>query len=83
MVVLVSRSTPPESDREWVKRDFTADGRFLVDSSTSTSPWYQGFPFMRWVNQFLMKSDAWMEPLPVAPIFLRGEPCAVLLSSYP
>eukprot|EP00965_Chrysotila_dentata_P010417 338971-Pleurochrysis_carterae.AAC.1 len=26
MVVLVSRSTPPESDREWVKRDFTADG---------------------------------------------------------
>eukprot|EP00965_Chrysotila_dentata_P043129 1432793-Pleurochrysis_carterae.AAC.1 len=26
MVVLVSRSTPPESDQEWVKRDFTADG---------------------------------------------------------
>eukprot|EP00965_Chrysotila_dentata_P165265 5457135-Pleurochrysis_carterae.AAC.1 len=24
-----------------------------------------------------------MEPLPVAPIFLRGEPCPVLLSSYP
>eukprot|EP00965_Chrysotila_dentata_P110048 3636356-Pleurochrysis_carterae.AAC.1 len=30
-----------------------------------------------------MKPDAWMEPLPVPPIFLRGEPYAVLLSSYP
>eukprot|EP00965_Chrysotila_dentata_P183305 6053127-Pleurochrysis_carterae.AAC.1 len=29
MVALVSRSTPPESEREWVKRDFTADGGFL------------------------------------------------------
>eukprot|EP00965_Chrysotila_dentata_P095331 3151025-Pleurochrysis_carterae.AAC.1 len=38
---------------------------------------------MRWVDQFLMKPDAWMEPLPVPPIFLRSEPCAVLLSSYP
>eukprot|EP00965_Chrysotila_dentata_P175831 5804007-Pleurochrysis_carterae.AAC.1 len=35
----------------------------MVDSSASTSPWYQGFPFMRWVDQFLMKPDAWMDPL--------------------
>eukprot|EP00965_Chrysotila_dentata_P084458 2788760-Pleurochrysis_carterae.AAC.2 len=38
VLVLVSRSTPPESDREWVKRDITADGGFLVDASASTSP---------------------------------------------
>eukprot|EP00965_Chrysotila_dentata_P208376 6184653-Pleurochrysis_carterae.AAC.1 len=82
MVVLVSCSLPPE-DQEWVKRYFTADGGFLAESSASTSPWYQGFPFMRWVDQFLMKPDALMEPLPLPSSFLRGESCAVFLSSYP
>eukprot|EP00965_Chrysotila_dentata_P180789 5967708-Pleurochrysis_carterae.AAC.1 len=38
---------------------------------------------MRWVDQFLIKPDAWMQPLPVPSIILRGEPCAVFLSSYP
>eukprot|EP00965_Chrysotila_dentata_P199106 6179181-Pleurochrysis_carterae.AAC.1 len=61
--------------------DNPRDGVYRADAAPS--PWYESFPFMRWVDQFLMKPDAWMAPLPSIQILAFSEPCALFVSSYP
>eukprot|EP00965_Chrysotila_dentata_P104222 3441766-Pleurochrysis_carterae.AAC.1 len=81
VIVIVCQSAPPD-DPHWVKRDCPRDGTYSAD--TSISPWYEGFPFMRWVDQFLLKPDAWATALPSIPILTHVlEPCALFVSSYP
>eukprot|EP00965_Chrysotila_dentata_P012844 424519-Pleurochrysis_carterae.AAC.1 len=80
VIVIACPSAPPD-DPHWVKRDCPRDGTYTVDSSIS--PWYEGFPFMRWVDQFLLKPDAWATALPSIPVLTYAEPCALFVSSYP
>eukprot|EP00965_Chrysotila_dentata_P100956 3334477-Pleurochrysis_carterae.AAC.4 len=80
IIIVACQSEPPVSPH-WVKRDRPRDGAYRADSTSS--PWYEGFPFMRWVDQFLLKPDAWATALPSIPILTYSEPCALFVWSYP
>eukprot|EP00965_Chrysotila_dentata_P106613 3521370-Pleurochrysis_carterae.AAC.1 len=69
MIVLACPSMPP-NDANWVKREGHRDGDYHAEPHAASSPWYQGLPFMRWVDQFLMQPNAWVAPLLAAPVYL-------------
>eukprot|EP00965_Chrysotila_dentata_P192575 6175260-Pleurochrysis_carterae.AAC.2 len=56
VIVLAQCRYELPSSPHLVKRDNLWDGVYRADAFAS--PWYEGFSFMRWVDQFLMKPDS-------------------------